>query len=133
MKVDDFPTLGNPTIPILRVFPGRPQSVCCSTYYFFFGGIYSILLFNNKLNLFKKSIIFLFRMCIDFFISNFIQKTFFRVYKLSNVYIDKLKFNIYTKSYNFCPKLFSVDSISFLNNHSPYNLIYLICLYSNHL
>lgn len=72
-------------------------------------------------------------MCIDFFISNFIQKTFFRVYKLSNVYIDKLKFNIYTKSYNFCPKLFSVDSISFLNNHSPYNLIYLICLYSNHL
>ena len=57
----DFPTLGSPTIPILRVLPGLPQRIFCSSVLsFFLGGIdilnwIFIKLLKKELNNIKES------------------------------------------------------------------------------
>lgn len=39
LKKEDFPTLGRPTIPILRLLPGRPRRGFSVVSCFFFGGM----------------------------------------------------------------------------------------------
>ena len=43
LKKEDFPTLGSPTIPIFRLFPGRPRRTFFSVGAAFFGGILILL------------------------------------------------------------------------------------------